>query len=145
MTDSIRKKSFADLGALPPNPRNLPLSGQNGCFGSTTIEALERRIGLRRNATRAPTQAPEWRGRLWPPQNSKSDPPILSLLRPKNGLDKGGHFRLPELGLLILLPSAHNTSRLSLHVHRHIERISRHQGVCSRCQDGKDGLAGRIP
>jgi hypothetical protein len=28
----------------------------------TTIEALERRIGLRRNATRAPTQAPEWRG-----------------------------------------------------------------------------------
>src|SRR5258705_9718709 len=62
MTESIRKKSFVELGALPPNPRNLPLSGQNGCFGSTTIEALERRIGLRRNATRAPAQAPEWRG-----------------------------------------------------------------------------------
>ena len=93
MTDSIRKKSLVQLGALPPNPRNLPLSGQNGRFGSTKIEALERRIGLRRNATRAPTQAPEWRGRLRPPQISKSDPPILSLLRLKNGLDKGGHFR----------------------------------------------------
>lgn len=62
MTESIRNESFIKLGARPPNPRNLPLSGQNGCFGSTTIEALERRIGLRRNATRAPTQAPEWRG-----------------------------------------------------------------------------------
>ena len=50
------------LGALPPSPRNLTLSGQNSCFGSTTMEALERRIGLRRNATRAPTQAPEWQG-----------------------------------------------------------------------------------
>jgi hypothetical protein len=68
MTESIRKKSIIELGALPPNPRNLALSGQNGYFGSTTIEALERRVGLRRNATRAPTQAPEWRGRLRPPQ-----------------------------------------------------------------------------
>ena len=62
MTESNRKKSIIELGALPPNPRNLPLSGQNGCFRSTTIKALERRVGLRRNATRAPTQAPEWRG-----------------------------------------------------------------------------------
>ena len=30
------------------------------------MEALERRVGLRRNATRAPTQAPEWQGRLQP-------------------------------------------------------------------------------
>lgn len=94
MTEPIRKKSIVELGALPPNPRNLALSGQNGCFGSITIEALERRVGLRRNATRAPTQAPEWRGRLRPPQISKSDPPTLSLLRPKNGLDNGGHFRV---------------------------------------------------
>jgi hypothetical protein len=34
MTESIRKKSIVELGALPPNPRNLPLSGQNRCFGS---------------------------------------------------------------------------------------------------------------
>ena len=67
MTESNRKKSIFELGALPPSPRNLALSGQNGFWGSTTIEALERRIGLRRNATRAPTQAPEWRGRLRPP------------------------------------------------------------------------------
>ena len=60
------KKSIVELGALPPNPRDLTLSGQNGC--ATTMEALERRIGLRRDATRAPTQAPEWRGRLRPPQ-----------------------------------------------------------------------------
>ena len=93
MTKPIRKESFIELGALPPNSRNLALSGQNGCFGSTTIEALERRVGLRRNATRAPAQAPEWRGRLQPPRMSKSDPPTLSLLRPKNGLDNGGHFQ----------------------------------------------------
>ena len=29
MTESIRKKSFVELGALPPNPRDLTLSGQN--------------------------------------------------------------------------------------------------------------------
>jgi hypothetical protein len=55
-----REDDSIALGALPPNPRNLSLSGQNGCFDSTTMEALERRIGLRRNATRAPIQAPEW-------------------------------------------------------------------------------------
>lgn len=32
MTESIRKKTIVELGALPPNPRNLPLSGRNGCF-----------------------------------------------------------------------------------------------------------------
>jgi hypothetical protein len=38
------------------------------------IEALERRIGLRRNATRAPAQAPEWRGRLRSPQKLTTMP-----------------------------------------------------------------------
>jgi len=99
MTESIRKKSFVELGALPPSPRNLALSGQNGFGGLTTIEALERRIGLRRNATRAPAQAPEWRGRLRSPRISKSDSPILSLLRLKNGLDNGGHFLKHEIFL----------------------------------------------
>jgi hypothetical protein len=32
MTEFIRKESFVELGALPPNPRNLPPLGQNGCF-----------------------------------------------------------------------------------------------------------------
>ena len=91
------EEELVELGALPPNPRNLALSGQNGCFGSTTIEALERRIGRRRNATRAPTQAPEWRGRLRAGPDLKSDPPILNLLRPKNGLDNGGHFQVTRI------------------------------------------------
>ena len=55
------------------------------------MNALERRIGQRRGATRAPTQAPEWRGRLRAAPE-KSDPPIHNLLGPKNGLDNGVHF-----------------------------------------------------
>lgn len=86
---ATRKEALFDLGALPPNPRGLTLWGQNGWV---TMNALERRIGQRRGATRAPTQAPEWRGRLRPPQ-TKSDPRLHNLLRPKNGLDNGGHFR----------------------------------------------------
>ena len=83
MTESIRKKSIVELGALPPNPRNLALFGQNGCWASTTIEALERRVGLRRNATRAPTQAPEWRGRLRPPRISEIRPADPKLIAPE--------------------------------------------------------------
>jgi hypothetical protein len=56
-----------------------------------TMKALERRIGQRRDATRAPAQAPEWRGRLRSPR-IKSDSPVHNLLLTKNGLDNGGHF-----------------------------------------------------
>src|SRR6202030_2788599 len=56
-----------------------------------TINALERRIGQRRGATRAPTQAPEWRGAA-PAAPRKSAPPVHNLLPPKNGLDNGVHF-----------------------------------------------------
>jgi hypothetical protein len=94
MTEFIRKESFVELGALPPNPRNLPLSGQNGCFGSTTIEALERRIGLRRNATRAPTQAPEWRGRLRPPRISNQTCRSETYCGQKMVLTKGSTFHI---------------------------------------------------
>src|SRR5674476_1616984 len=44
-------------GTPSPNPWDLSLSRQNVCF---TLKALERRIGLRRDATRAPIQGPEW-------------------------------------------------------------------------------------
>ena len=37
-----------------------------------TMKALERRIGQRRDATRAPTQAPEWRGRLGRPKQNQT-------------------------------------------------------------------------
>ena len=39
------------------------------------MEVLERRVGLRRNATRAPAQAPEWRGRLGPPRRIRTPHP----------------------------------------------------------------------
>src|ERR1035437_8545896 len=76
------------------------------------MEALERRIGLRRNATRAPTQASEWRGRLRPSRISnqarrsitycgpkmapKNGPPRYGPQEwfPKNCLDRGSHFRV---------------------------------------------------
>jgi hypothetical protein len=55
----IWKEAFLHSGTLCPNPWDLSLSRQNVCF---TLKALERRTGLRRDATQAPDQAPEWRG-----------------------------------------------------------------------------------
>ena len=89
---TTRKEALLNVGALSPNPRGLALWDQNGW---TTMKALERRIGQRRGATRAPAQAPEWRGQLGPPQ-TKSDPPVHNFLDAKNGVDKGGHFRPPQ-------------------------------------------------
>jgi PRTRC genetic system ThiF family protein len=60
--DCVQFGNRALFGGSAPKPPEFIAFGQNGRFGSATIEALERRIGLRRNATRAPTQAPEWRG-----------------------------------------------------------------------------------
>src|SRR6202158_5041853 len=56
---TIRKKALIDSGTLSPQPRDLTLSGQNGC---PTLKALERRTGLRRDATRAPISMPERQG-----------------------------------------------------------------------------------
>ena len=53
------KRALPDSGTLSPNPWDLSLWRQNVCF---TLKALERRIGLRRDATRAPIQGPEWQG-----------------------------------------------------------------------------------
>src|ERR1017187_9060189 len=58
-------------------------------------KALERRIGLRRDATRAPVRGPEWQGAdsmQRPPLTTNQTPPDISLLRAKNGLDNGVHF-----------------------------------------------------
>jgi hypothetical protein len=57
------------MGAPPPSPGGLALSGQNDWI---IMNALERRIGQRRGATRAPTRGPEWRGRLRPPQRNQT-------------------------------------------------------------------------
>jgi hypothetical protein len=60
-------------GTPSPNPRDLPHSGQNDWF---KLKALERRIGLRRDATRAPIPGPEWHGAGLQsrPQNSTPRP-----------------------------------------------------------------------
>ena len=71
---TTRKGALLDSGTPSPNPWDLSLSRQNGC---STMEALERRIGLRRDATRAPLRGPEWQGAAsmpGPPQNDKPDP-----------------------------------------------------------------------
>src|SRR5437879_3667841 len=82
---AIRKETFLQLGALPPNPRGLTLWGQNDWH---TMNALERRVGQRRGATRAPTQAPEWRGGLRPPPRKKT-PRSKTYHRPKMVLTMG--------------------------------------------------------
>ena len=89
---TIRKGALPASGTPSPNPWDLTLWRQNGC---STLEELERRIGLRRDATRAPIQGPEWHGAAFHsrPQNLKpKTPPNISLLRAKNGLDNGDHF-----------------------------------------------------
>ena len=88
-SESIKEEAWLNLGALPPNPRGLTLWGQNVWI---TINALERRIGQRRGATRAPAQAPEWQGRLRLPHRNQ-DSPIYNLSSPNFGLDNGVHPR----------------------------------------------------
>jgi len=89
---TIRKGALLNSGTPSPNPWDLAHSRQNGC---STLKALERRIGLRRDATRAPIQAPEWHGagsQSRPKKLKPKTPPDISLLRAKNGLDNGVHF-----------------------------------------------------
>src|ERR1700680_4393704 len=56
---SKMKLTLLNSWTLSPNPWDLAHSRQNVCL---TLEALERRTGLRRDATRAPIQGPEWQG-----------------------------------------------------------------------------------
>jgi hypothetical protein len=60
-------------GTPSPNPWDLSLSRQNICL---TLETLERRIELRRDATRAPIQGPEWQGAALAaaPKHNPEDP-----------------------------------------------------------------------
>src|SRR6516164_5364902 len=60
--------------------------------------ALERRIGLRRDATRAPIRGPEWAGAAPMPGSSQTQlrpRRKQSLLKARNGLDNGVHFTEP--------------------------------------------------
>ena len=56
---TARKGGVAVLGDSVPEPLGFIALAPECC---STLEALERRIGLRRDATRAPFPAPEWQG-----------------------------------------------------------------------------------
>lgn len=88
----IRKGALLDSGTPSPNPWDLSLSRQNDCF---TLRALARKIRLRRDATRAPMQGPEWQGAASPAalKLKPKTPSSLSLLPTNNGLDNGVHCK----------------------------------------------------
>ena len=54
-----KEEGSTEHGDSVPNPWDLTLLRQNVCL---ILKALERGIGLRRDATRAPIQGPEWQG-----------------------------------------------------------------------------------
>ena len=95
-----RKGALLDSGTPSPNPWDLSLSRQNGC---SKMKALGRRIGLRRDATRAPIPGPEWqRGGLAkpPPKLNPTTPLDISLLP---GLKSWDHYRQsPQHGIVVL-------------------------------------------
>jgi hypothetical protein len=68
---TVRKGALMKSGTPSPDPWDLSLSRQNDCF---KLEVLERRIGLRRDATRAPIQVPEWQGAGWQSRPQYSTP-----------------------------------------------------------------------
>ena len=81
------------MGALPPTPRDLPLLFarmdvfallENG--SCRTIDLLARRIGLRRDATRAPMQVRNG----WRPSGRRSDQPAAP--------SKNGRFFVQLMG-----------------------------------------------
>src|SRR5580658_2169605 len=87
---NARTGALLNSGTPSPNPWDLTHSRQNVC---STLKALERRIGLRRDATRAPLQGPEWQGAASPPPQTQTPTSSdLSLLTAQNGLDNGVHF-----------------------------------------------------
>src|SRR5271166_6727961 len=76
MTRQNGKGALLDSGTPSPNPWDLSLSRQNGCF---TLKALARRVGLRRDATRAPMQGPEWQGAASPAAPNSNPKPRRAL------------------------------------------------------------------
>ena len=84
----MRNKSFLIWGRRPQTPAIFRFTAR---MAGRTINALERRIGLSSDGTRAPTQGPEWLGGGCG-RPLKSDSPNANLLRAKNGLDNRDHF-----------------------------------------------------
>src|SRR6266700_1076251 len=74
------------------------------------LEALERKIGLRRDATRAPLRAPEWQRATSmprPPRNTQiSTRPRLTYCGPKLVLTKGSTLVCSQVLCIALMPPA---------------------------------------
>src|SRR5665213_3477262 len=97
MTRANKEEPVANSGTLSPNPWDLSLSRQNGCL---KLEALERRIGLRRDAPRAPIQGPEWQRAASMPRPSHSQNQTRRTLanrRPKMVLTMGSTLQKARL------------------------------------------------
>ena len=92
---TLRKGALLDSGTPSPNPWDLSLSRQNVC---STMKALERRIGLRRDATRAPIQGPEWQGAGFHSRPQNSTP------RPRRALAYCGQKMVLTMGSTLLSP-----------------------------------------
>ena len=67
-----RKGAFLIWGLCPQTPEIYRFGAR---MTGSTIAALERRIGPRRDATRAPTQGPEWQGAASAAPNNNSQTP----------------------------------------------------------------------
>src|ERR1035437_4150781 len=87
-----RNGALPDSGTPSPNPWDLPLSRQNDWI---TLETLERRIGLPRDATRAPIPGPEWHGAALQSRPKHSTP------RPRRTLTYCGQKMVLTMGSTI--------------------------------------------
>ena len=91
---TVRKGALMKSGTPSPDPWDLSLSRQNDCF---KLEVLERRIGLRRDATRAPIQVPEWQGAGWQSRPQYSTP------RPRRTLAYCGQKMVLTMGSTLVI------------------------------------------
>jgi hypothetical protein len=72
----LRKPSIVEIGDSVPEPLGFNAFAPECC---STLKALVRRIGLRRDATRAPMQGPEWQGAASPPPQTQTQTPPETL------------------------------------------------------------------
>ena len=112
---TLGKGALLDSGTPSPNPWDLSLSRQNVC---STMKALERRIGLRRDATRAPIQGPEWQGARSHSRPQNSTP------RPRRALAYCGQKMVLTMGSTLDFPSGSYGYRPKRTAHQAINRVA---------------------
>ena len=127
---TVRKGALMKSGTPSPDPWDLSLSRQNDCF---KLEVLERRIGLRRDATRAPIQVPEWQGAGWQSRPQYSTP------RPRRTLAYCGQKMVLTMGSTLDLksPGLHLEALKGDRAGQHSIRIDERYRICFVWQDGK--------